>query len=173
MKQLLFIAFAACLLLTGCLHSSKEDHTYILDNPSLNITEGFEITEFTLPGYLCSTEMRYTSEDGELHSIPGYKWALPLDRLLKATSIDTLRNLPKSSINAKRGFRFDRVCLTSKNTLLFVGDISIQDDAIAHKAKLLPFRMETKVNVQDGIMDAKSYRQALTRILTELLQKDI
>lgn len=90
----LLAPLAAMLLLSSCLHKAGATRFYALEP----VTQNGEAAVAITPASLYQTqEMRYITPEGEVISIPGCRWAMPLQRLLDAAlgkDMDTGRRPP-------------------------------------------------------------------------------
>ncbi len=84
MKRLpaaLLAPLAAMLLLSSCLHKGDATKFYALEPIA---PSGNETIALTPTGLYQTQEMRYLTPEGEVVSIPGCRWAMPLQKLLDA-----------------------------------------------------------------------------------------
>lgn len=83
MKRLtatLLAPLAAMLLLSSCLHKANATKFYTLE-PAMR--SGETMVDITPTSLYQTQEMRYITPEGEVVSIPGCRWAMPLQKLLE------------------------------------------------------------------------------------------
>ena len=173
MKHLhFFLSLAALFLLTSCLSKPATPKVLLLDIPASAIQEAFVLQKVEMPEYLCSASLRYTTENGELKTIPGSFWALPLDKLIRDNIRSALRHTERNPFPETYVFQLDQIVQASPQKLLFKGAFIQQND---RADKQIPFSVDVPFladSKEKNLPEASErFRQAVNDALTEILKK--
>lgn len=172
MKHLLsFFSLAILCLLTSCLTKSSDPKVLLLDIPASAIQESFVLQKVEMPEYLCAGSLRYTTEDGELKTVPGGFWALPLDKLIRDSIRSALRHTERNPFPVTYVLQLDQIIQSSSEKLLFKGAFVAKNDRVD---KQIPFAVEVPFRVNPEEDDDENaperFRQAVNTALTKILK---
>lgn len=141
MKRLIAILLAplaAMLLLSSCLHKSGATKFYALEPVAQS---GNDTISITLTGLYQTQEMRYLTPEGEVLSIPGCRWAMPLQKLIDAAIGKERNEHPRIKANC----RLNSILWKSNEGFTLSGEIFLILNRPMKDQKRFPYAIDSEV----------------------------